>query len=326
MQNNQGTERFAIKPEHYFFLQLKDEIESLFKQTEEFFIGQVIEKFLHHKVFKNGKPLFASSDDPQFKAFIAICQLYAGNKKFPLLLRIKIANIAAMAYISVIPQHGLPLTHPCVQGALTWYQKVIHSQENNLVAPELYVDSCQYIAGLYERRLKDNPNYRQLAMEYFSLGLKAVYKLRNMRATQAYLWDYANFLYRLLPADATLINEDVQRTLQAYLKHEQYCMKASKMLNKLDRDAHQSKVYIRQKYFNLFSGKWYFWNECVMLGCIQRAKIYFCLPAKPKGSPDYQTVVNLLMRCRSHQDPFVQATIHSEELRPYIAELPRQRI
>jgi hypothetical protein len=327
MQSGQIAGKLATKElEQFFFLQLIYEVEDLLKRTDELFISKTVEKFLQNKVFKNGKPLLNFVDAPEFKAFIAICQLYVDDVKLPALLRVRVANLAAMAYASVIPQSGLPLTHPCMEGVLTWHQKVINSQSKYQVSPELYIESCQYISGLYERRLSLDESYRQLAIDYFSLGLKVAHQLKNLRTTQVYLWDYANLRYRLLPAHATLKSEEVQMTLQAYLDHQTFCVENSKMLNRLDKNAHQDKIYIRQKFFNLFSGKWYFWEECKMLGYIQMAKIYFYLPTAPDCSPDYQSAANLLMQCQTHKDPFVQAAIRSEELKLYFAELPQQKL
>lgn len=181
--------------------------------------------------------LFSDADLPRFKdissqQFLTVeraLQSIAQNEELPTHIRWVFAFGASLLYQTALPCSGLPIEDPHLQGAINWLHYVMDQYElRGGEDPTIYLESCHYISGLYERRaqtalsegkLEAHHSLLQSAREYYAKSHQFIIAHQHaldIDALGKYLQQETSFKEKGLAASFTLEDEAIKDLIDTY--------------------------------------------------------------------------------------------------------------
>lgn len=197
-------------------------------------IEQITEKIEHIGHFTRNilsdateRPRFLDINSPYFIAFESALSPFVENDQISPPIRSRLALLLSCSYALILPRSGLPIDDPYMHGNLKWRNYIIDRyDEIGVHDPHLYVDSCVYVSGIYERRaektfsdipLDPNNPYVRISGSYMKKALFASKNVKDLsyREEYAVLEKYALMLEKYLPKNGTLQDECVKEAIEA---------------------------------------------------------------------------------------------------------------
>lgn len=172
-------------------------------------------------------PRFRNIKSPYFMALESILSLFVENEQVAPVIKSRLALLLSCSYGLILPGSGLPIDGPHMHGNLKWRNYIIDRyDEIGVHDPYAYIDSCEYVSGIYERRaektfpdipLDSNNPYIKTSESYINKILFALKNVKDLSYSSEYsaLERYALMLEKYLPKNATLQDECAKEAIKA---------------------------------------------------------------------------------------------------------------